>query len=61
MGADTKANTSWGGSAPEVGDLRLLEDGSERGGAFGSDVVERETAKHGRGWGGERPGMSMAH
>ena len=30
MGADTKGNTLWGGGAPEVGDLRLLEDGGER-------------------------------
>jgi|TARA_B110000259_G_scaffold179545_1_gene219192 hypothetical protein len=28
---------------PQVGDLRLLEDGSERGGAIGSDVVVEET------------------
>ena len=31
------------------GDLRLLENSSERGGAFGPDVVQRETA---RGLGG---------
>ena len=43
MGADTKANMC-GSGAPEVGDLRLLEDGSERGGAFGSDVVVADTA-----------------
>ena len=42
-----------------MGDLRLLEDGSECGGAAGSDVVAPETAKHGRGRGGERPGVSM--
>ena len=28
-----------------MGDLRLLEDGSERGGAFVSDVVLKETEK----------------
>ena len=36
-GADTNANTLWGGGALEVGDPRLLEDGGERGGA----LVER--------------------
>jgi hypothetical protein len=33
----------WGDGPPQVGDLRLLEDGSERGGAIGSDVVVEET------------------
>ena len=42
MGVDTEANTA-GCGAPEIGDLRLLEDGSERGGACGSDAVEPET------------------
>ena len=42
-GADTKANTR-GGGALEGGDLRLLEDGRERGGALGSDLVITETA-----------------
>ena len=58
MPADTKANTR-GGGALERGDSRLFEDGSERGGALGSDVVETEAAKHGGGWGGERRGVSM--
>ena len=58
MGADIKANTR-GGSALELGDSRLFEDGSERGGALGSDVVVIEAAKHGGGWGGERRGVSM--
>ena len=58
MGADTTANTR-GGGALEGGDLRLLEDGGECGGASVSDVVAVETAKHGRGRGGERPGVSM--
>ena len=58
MGADTKANTR-GGGALEGGDLRLLEDGSECGSALVSDGVVIETAKHGRGWGGERRGVSM--
>ena len=44
MGADTKANTR-GGGALEGGDLRLLEDSSEHGGALNSDVVAKETAK----------------
>eukprot|EP00964_Phaeocystis_antarctica_P012340 scaffold6811_cov55-Phaeocystis_antarctica.AAC.6 len=33
-----------GGGALEVGDLRLVEDGCERGGALDSDVVASETA-----------------
>ena len=49
MGVDTKANTSRGGGALEVGDLRLLEDDSERNGALGSDFVVHETARE--GWG----------
>ena len=56
-GADTKANN--GSGALKIRDLRLLEDGSECGGALVSDVVAVETAKHGRGPGGERPGVSM--
>ena len=45
MGTDTKANTlgPWGGSAPQLGDLRFLEDGSERGGALVSDLVVPQT------------------
>ena len=58
VGADTKANTR-GGGALEGGDLRLLEDGGECGGALVSDAVGVEAAKHGRGWGGERPGVSI--
>ena len=42
-GADIKANT-WGGGALELGDSRLFEDGSERGGALGSDLVVADTA-----------------
>ena len=33
-----------GGGALEIGDLRLVEDGSERGGALGSDAIKLETA-----------------
>ena len=40
-------------------DLRLLEDGSERGGALGSDVVETETASDGQNGNSERVGVSM--
>ena len=43
-----------------MGDLRLLEDGSERGGASVSNLVVIETAKHGRGWGGERQACQWA-
>ena len=46
-GADTKANTLGAGSALELGDLGLLEDGGERGGALCSDVVVAETANAG--------------
>jgi len=59
MGADRKANTR-GGGALELGDSRLFQDGSERGGALGSDVVVIEATKHGGGWGGERRGASKA-
>ena len=43
MGADTRANTASGGGAPQLGDLRLLEDGGERGGALVSDLVVPQT------------------
>ena len=45
MGIDTKANA--GGGALQVGDLSLLQDGSERRGALGPDVIAIETAKDG--------------
>ena len=45
MGADRKRTAIGGGGALERGDLRLLEDGSERGGALVSDAVEPDTAK----------------
>ena len=47
-GPDTKANAK-GGGALEGGNLRLLENSSERGGALGPDFVPGETA---RGLGG---------
>ena len=52
--------TLWGSGALQSGDLRLLEDGSKCGGALVSDDVVPETAKHGRGRGGETPGVSMS-
>ena len=46
VGADRKANTlGWG--ALQIGDLRLLENSSESGGALGSNVVATETASEG--------------
>ena len=45
----TQKRTPRGGGALEMGDLRLLENSSERGGALGPDVVPVETA---RGLGG---------
>ena len=45
----TEMQTLGGGGALEVDDFRLLEDGSERGGALDSDVVVPETARD--GWG----------
>ena len=54
----TRKQTLWGGG-PEVGDLRLLEDGGECGGALGSDAVAGETAGKGQyGKRGERVGVS---
>ena len=46
-----KANASRGSGALEVGDLCLVEDGSKRNGALGSDAVVVETAseEHGKG------------
>ena len=45
----TRKQTFWGGGALEVGDLCILEDGSERGGALDSDGIALETARD--GWG----------
>ena len=55
----TRNQTLSGGGALELGDHRLLEDGSERGGALVSDVVAFETASEGWGGDGERPGVSL--
>ena len=46
-----------GGGALEVGDLRLVEDGSERSGARGSDVVVSEAASEGQDEHGEKVGV----
>ena len=43
----TRKRTLWGGSALEIGDLRLLEDGSERGGALASNLILGETVSEG--------------
>jgi hypothetical protein len=59
-GADSaRKRTLWGSSALEMGDHRLFEDGSERGGALVSDLVASETASEGWGGDGERVGVSM--
>jgi hypothetical protein len=59
MGIDTKANTLWGGSAPQIGDMRLLEAGGERGGALVSDLVVLQTVSEEQSEDGERSGVSM--
>ena len=48
MGADRKT-IFWGGGALEVGDLRFVQNGSERSGALGSDAIAQETATEGYG------------
>jgi hypothetical protein len=55
----TQKRTLWGGGALQVGDLRLLEDGCERGGTLISDAVASETASEEWGGDGERVGVSM--
>ena len=55
----TQNQTLWGGGALEVGDLRLVEDGSERSDALASDVVASETASEGQDGNSERVGVSM--
>ena len=46
-GTVKEKRTLKGGGALELLDLRLLEDGSERGGALGSDVIVRDAASEG--------------
>ena len=57
----TRKQMLGGGGALEVGDLCLLEDGSERNGALSSDVVSIETASEGHDGkpNCERAGVSM--
>ena len=43
----TRKQTLWGGGALQIGDLRLVEDGSQRSGALGFDAVAFETASEG--------------
>ena len=45
----TEMRTLWGGGALELGDIRLLEDGSERGSALGSNLVASETVSERQG------------
>ena len=59
MGVDTRA-ILWGGCALQGGNVRLLEDGSERGGAIGSDPVAIETADKGQSEDGERVARQRA-
>ena len=55
----TRKQTLWGGGALQIGDLRLVEDGSQRSGALGFDAVAFETASEGQDGNGERVGVSM--
>ena len=48
MRALTQKANARGGSALQVRDLRLLEDGGERRGALVSDVILSETVSEGR-------------
>ena len=54
----TRKRTLWGGGAPEVGDLRLLEDGGERRGALGSDAVVSEPVNERTDKDGQKSGVS---
>ena len=55
----TEMQTLGGGGALEVDDFRLLEDGSERGGALDSNIVVPQTVSKGQSGNGERSGMSV--
>ena len=46
----TQKRTRSSGGALQGGDLRLLEDGGERGGTLVSDMVVRDAASEGHGW-----------
>ena len=54
----TQKRTLRGGGALEFLDLRLFEDGGERGGALGSNGVGPNTASEGQDGNGERVGVS---
>ena len=56
-GIDTKAN-ALGGGLLQFGDLRLLEDGSDCGGALGFDFGATETAGEVQSEDGERAVVS---
>ena len=58
MGADTKTNTL-GRGALEIGDLRLLEDGSNRSDALVSNPVVSEPGSEGQDGNGESKRVSM--
>ena len=53
----TQKRTLRGGGALEFLDLRLFEDGGERGGALVPDDVVRDTASEGQHGNGERVGV----
>ena len=55
----TRKRTLLGSGALQLLDLRLFEDGGERGSALGSDVVVRNTASKGQDGNSERVGVSM--
>ena len=54
----TRKRTLLGGGAPQGGNLCLLEDGSERGGALVSDLVAADTAGEERSVDGEKAVVS---
>ena len=54
----TQKRTLRDGGALEFLDLRLFEDGGERGGALSPDAVVRDTASEGQDENGERVGVS---
>ena len=60
MGADKKRKRFGDRGALQVGDLRLLQDGSERGGTLVSNEAAAETVpSKGRDGDGERAGLSV--
>ena len=55
----TQNQTLSGGGAPEVGDLHLVEDDSERSGALVANVIARETESEGQSTGTLRRQRAM--